>query len=62
MFSNAVLFVSLAATLAHGLPVQKLKYEFDHYVFTQRYPAGCCYSYKAQVCIDCIASASASSH
>ena len=55
MFSGTVLFVivSLATTLqlAHGLPVEKLGYdnEFDHYVFTQQYPAGYCYTYKAKV-------------
>ena len=48
---SAVFVLSLAVSLACGLPVETLykSAEFDHYVFTQEYPAGSCYCYRAEV-------------
>ena len=48
MFS--IVLLSLVATMVTGVPVEELKSaDYDHYVFTQVYPAGSCYSYFLQV-------------
>ncbi len=48
MFS--IVLLSLVATIVTGVPVEELKSaDYDHYVFTQVYPAGSCYSYFLQV-------------
>ncbi|XP_064402855.1 ribonuclease Oy-like [Halichondria panicea] len=47
MFS--IVLLSLVATIVTGVPVEELKSaDYDHYVFTQVYPAGSCYSYFLQ--------------
>ncbi len=46
----SIVVLSLVATMATGVPVMELKSaDYDHYVFTQVYPAGSCYSYFIEV-------------
>ena len=45
----AIVILCLVATLVTGKPLRSA--DFDHYVFTQVYPAGMCFSYFGEVII-----------
>ncbi len=46
----SIVVLSFVATMVTGVSVKELKSaDYDHYVFTQVYPAGSCYIYFIEV-------------